>query len=136
MITLLRRGVVSTSPNPQAGGPPLVGCPRLLIQYIRSYPPNWWPFVHPQLEDAQCCDDRDLHITENSLYSSPNIVRVRWARHVARKGDRRGVYRVLIGKPEGRRPLGRPRRRWEDNIKMDVRKVWMWGYGLDRAGSG
>jgi len=50
----LRIGVVSTSPNPQAGGPPCVGCPQLLIQYICSYPPNWRPFLHPQSEDAPC----------------------------------------------------------------------------------
>ena len=62
-------------------------------------------------------------------YSSPNIVRViksrrkRWAGHVALMGDWRGVYRVLVGKPEGKRPLGRPRRRWEDNIKMDLQGV-------------
>jgi len=62
----------------------------------------------------------------NDLYSSPNIVRVlksrrmRWAGHVARMGERRGVYRVLVGKPEGKIPLGKPRRRWEDNIKMDL----------------
>ena len=48
---------------------------------------------------------------------------MRWAGHVARMGDRKGVYRVLVGKPEGKRPLGRPRRRWEDNIKMDLQKV-------------
>ena len=60
---------------------------------------------------------------------SLNIVRViksrrmRWAGHVACVGERRGVYRVLMGKPEGRRPLGRPRRRWEDNIEMDVLEV-------------
>ena len=65
----------------------------------------------------------------NDLYCSPNIVRVmksrrmRWVGHVARMGDRRGVYRVLVGKPEGKRPLGRPRRRWEDNIKMDLQEV-------------
>jgi len=46
--------------------------------------------------------------------------RMRWAGHVARVGERRGVYSVLLGKPEGKRPLGRPRRRWEDNIKMDL----------------
>jgi hypothetical protein len=45
---------------------------------------------------------------------------------VARKGDRRGVYRVLVGKPEGKRPLGRPRRRWEDNIKMDLQEIGCW----------
>ena len=48
---------------------------------------------------------------------------MRWAGHVARMGERRGVYRVLVGKPEGKRPLGRPRRRWEDNIKMDAQEV-------------
>jgi hypothetical protein len=71
-----------------------------------------------------------LHNEElNNLYSSPNIVRMiksrrmRWARHVPRMGEGRGVYRVLVGKPEGRRPLGRPMRRWEDNIRMDLREV-------------
>ena len=65
----------------------------------------------------------------NDLYSSPNTVRViksrkmRWAGHVARMGERRGVYSVLVGKPEGKRPLGRPRHRWEDNIKMDLQEV-------------
>jgi len=69
----------------------------------------------------------------NNLYSSPSIVRViksrrmRWAGYVARMGEGRDVYRVLVGKPEGRRPLGRPRRRWEDNIRMDLRAV---GCGL------
>jgi len=62
-------------------------------------------------------------------YSSPNIFRViksrrmRWAGHVVRIGERKGLYRVLVGKPEGKRPLGRPSRRWEDNIKMDVQEV-------------
>ena len=49
--------------------------------------------------------------------------RMRWVGHVARMGQRRGVYRVLVGKPEGKRPLGRPRRKWEDNIKMDLQEV-------------
>jgi hypothetical protein len=63
------------------------------------------------------------------LHSSPNIFRViksrrmRWAGHVARTGQRRGVYRGLFGKHEGKRPLGRTRRRWEDNIKMDLQEV-------------
>jgi hypothetical protein len=60
-IRFLRRGVVSTSPNPQARGPPLVGCPRLLIQFIRSCPPYRRPFLHPQPEDAPCRGDRDPH---------------------------------------------------------------------------
>ena len=48
---------------------------------------------------------------------------MRWAGHVARMGEKRGVYRVLVGKPGGRKPLGRPRRRWEDNIKMDRQEM-------------
>jgi len=73
---------------------------------------------------------RRLHNEElNDLYSSPNIVRViksrriRWAGHVARMGEERGVYRVLVGKPEGKRPLERPRRRWVHNIRMDLQEV-------------
>ena len=73
---------------------------------------------------------RKLHNEElNGLYCSPNIVRVvksrrmRWAGHVARMRERRSVYRVLVGKPEGKRPLGRPRLRWEDNIKMDLQEM-------------
>jgi len=79
---------------------------------------------------------RKLHNDElNDLYSSPNIVRVvksrrmRWAGHVARMGERRDVYRVLVGKPEGKRPLGRTRHRWEDNIKMGLQE--MGGGGMD-----
>jgi len=65
----------------------------------------------------------------NDMYCSPNIVRVikwrslRWVGNVARMGERRGVYRVLVGKPEGKRSLGRPRHRWEYNIKMDLQEV-------------
>ena len=80
---------------------------------------------------------RKLHNEEfNDLYCSPNIVRViksrrmRWAGHVACLGERRGVYGVLVGKPEGKRQLGRPRHRWEDNIKVDLQEG-SWGYGLD-----
>jgi hypothetical protein len=79
---------------------------------------------------------RRLHNEElNDLYSSPNIIpviksrRMRWVGHVAHMGDRRSAYRTLVGRPEGRRPLGRPRRRWEDNIKMDIQEVG-WG-GMD-----
>jgi hypothetical protein len=78
---------------------------------------------------------RKLHNDElNNLYSSPNIVRMiksrrmRWAGHVARMGEGRGVYRVLVRRTEGKRPLGRPRRRWEDNIKLDLRDI-----GIDGA---
>ena len=70
-------------------------------------------------------DNKEL----NDLYSSPNIVRViksrrmRWAGHVASMGKERVVYRVLVGKPKGRRPLGRPRRRWVDNIRTDLQEM-------------
>jgi hypothetical protein len=78
---------------------------------------------------------RKLHNDElHSLYSSPNIVKVIksrrmwWAGHVARMGEGRGIYRVLLGRSEGKRPLGRPRRSWEDNIKIDLRDI-----GIDVA---
>jgi hypothetical protein len=70
---------------------------------------------------------RKLHNEELcDLYSSPSIIRViksrrmRWARHVAQMGEKRNAYRLLVGKPEGKRPIGRLRRRWVDNIKMDL----------------
>jgi hypothetical protein len=73
---------------------------------------------------------RKLHNEElHSLYSSPDIIRqvksrrMRWAGHVARMGEERKMYKVLVGKPEGKRPLGRPRRRWEDWIRMDLREI-------------
>jgi hypothetical protein len=73
---------------------------------------------------------RKLHNKElGDLYSLPNIVwmaksrRMRWTRHVALMGEGRGVHRVLVGKPEGKRPLGRPRCRWKDIIKMDLQEV-------------
>jgi hypothetical protein len=82
-----------------------------------------------------------LHNDElHNLYSSPNIVRViksrrvRWAGHLARMGKGRGVYRVLVGRPEGKRPVGRPKRRWEDNIKLEFREIRMEGGQLNSAG--
>jgi hypothetical protein len=72
---------------------------------------------------------RKLHNEElNELYSLPNIVwvvksrRMKWAGHVGRMGEERGLHRVLVGKPEGKRPSGRLRRRWKDDIKMDVQE--------------
>jgi hypothetical protein len=89
---------------------------------------------------------RKLHNEElYGLYSSPSIVRVmkarrmRWTGHVARMGEVSGAYNILVGRPEGRRPLGRPRRRWEDNIKIDLRETgfgdvdWIhWAHDTDR----
>jgi hypothetical protein len=72
---------------------------------------------------------RKMHNEElHKLYSSPSIIRMiksrkmRWEPHVARMGEKRNAYRILVGKPEGKRPLGRPRRRWVDNIKMDLKR--------------
>jgi hypothetical protein len=75
-------------------------------------------------------DWRKLHYEElHNLYSPPNIIRMtksrrmKWAGHVAQVGETRNAYRVLVGKPEGKRPLGRPRRSWVDNIKIDLREI-------------
>jgi len=91
----------------------------------RIFGPKW---------DEVTWEWRKLHNEElNDLYSSPNIFRVIksrrmiWEGHVALIGERKDVYRVLVGKPEGKRPLGRPRRRWKCNIKMDLQQV---GCGL------
>jgi hypothetical protein len=85
---------------------------------------------------------RKLHNGElHNLYSSPDIIRqmksrrLRWAGHVACMGERRNVYTVLMGKPEGERPLERPRRKW-DVIRMDMREIVSGGYGVDSPGSG
>jgi hypothetical protein len=76
---------------------------------------------------------RKLHNEElRDLYSSPSIIRIiksrrmKWAGHVARMGEKRNAHRLLVGKPEGKKPLGRPRRRWVDNIRMDLGEVG-WG---------
>ena len=96
----------------------------------------FWPRRDEVTEEWKKLHNEELR----DLYSLPNIVRVvkprrmRWAGHVARMVEVRGVHRVLVGKPEGKRSLGRPRRRWEDNIKMDLREVG--GWRLDGVGSG
>jgi hypothetical protein len=83
------------------------------------------------------CWAEELH----NLYSSPDIIiqiksrRMRLAGHVARMGEERKVYKVLVGKPEGNIPLGRPRCRWEEAIRTDLREIG-WGCGLDSSGSG
>ena len=87
----------------------------------RIFRPKW---------DGVTREWRKLYNEElNDLYSSPNIVRViksrrmKWAGHVALMEEGRGMHKVLVGKPEGKRSLGRPRRRWEDNTKMDLQEV-------------
>jgi len=115
------------------------------LQFIFQYPAILCEFsddIRLQFEAWKylkfifCCPSevtgewRILHNEElNDLYFSPNIVRViksrrmRWAGHVAHMGEERVVYRVLVGKPEGRSPVGRPRRRWVDNIRVDLQEV-------------
>jgi hypothetical protein len=86
-----------------------------------------------------------IHVTSeelHNLYSSPNIIRqikswrMRRAGHVACMGDERKVYIVLVGRPEGKRPLGRPSHRWEDEIRMDIREIGWGGCGVDTVGPG
>jgi hypothetical protein len=87
---------------------------------------------------------RKLHSGElHNLYTSADIIRqiksrrMRWAGHVARMGEGRNVYRVLVGSPEGKRPLERPRRGWEDGIKMELMEIgWGEGCGMNSSGSG
>jgi hypothetical protein len=85
--------------------------------------------------------EKDAQWGVHNLYSSPNNIRqiksrrMRWVEHVVRTGMGRNVYRVLVGKPEGKRPLERPRRRWQDGIKMYLREIG-WGCGVDSPGSG
>jgi hypothetical protein len=86
---------------------------------------------------------RKLHNEElRNVYASPNIImqikhiRMRWAGHVTRMGEEKKVYKVLMGKPEGKRPLGRPKRRWEDGIRMDLRDIGWGNVRMDPVGSG
>jgi hypothetical protein len=92
-----------------------------------------WRIFGPK-RDEVTGEWRKLHNGElHNLYSSPDIImqiksrRMRWVGHVARMGEGRNVYRVLVGKPEGKRPLERPRRRWEDGIKMDLGEIGLGG---------
>jgi len=97
---------------------------------LRVFENMVWRRIFGPRRDKVTGEWRRLHNEElNDFYSSPNIVwviklrRMRWAGHVAHMGEERGVYRVLVGKSEGRRPLGRPRHRWVDNIRMDLQDV-------------
>ncbi|KAJ4431048.1 hypothetical protein ANN_19641 [Periplaneta americana] len=100
------------------------------VQRLRVFENNVLRKIFGAKRDEVTGEWRKLHNAElHALYPSPDIIRniksrrLRWAGHVARMGESRNAYRVLVGRPEGKRPLGRPRRRWEDNIKMDLREV-------------
>jgi len=83
---------------------------------------EWRKLYNEELNDL-------VLLTQN--FSGDKSRKMLWSGHVVRMGERRGVYRVWVGKPEVKRPLGRPRRRWGDNIEMDLSGSGMWGYGLD-----
>jgi hypothetical protein len=92
------------------------------------------PYIYGPKRDEVTGEWRKLHSEKlHNLYSSPDIIRqaksrrMRWAWHVARMGEERKVCKVLVGKPEGKRPLGSPRRRWEDGIRMDLRETGLGG---------
>ena len=118
------------------GGFPVNLCWRVVLQAFRYVPVlvkdghHWRALVNvaqllTYLSDGKLSANIHINI---SFTSSPNIAlviksRIRWAGHVARMGERTGVYRVLVGKPEIKWPLGRPRSRWEDNNKMDLQEV-------------
>jgi hypothetical protein len=126
-------GVVSLPSNLSAIRLPLVGFPSLPIQYIRSYPPyleTVSSIRHPRtLHVVVTRDALNIHTEElHNFYSSPDVVRMinsrmRWACSVMRIGEKRNAYKILVGRPEGKRQLGRPRRRWDDNIKMDHKEI-------------
>ena len=108
-------------------------CPSIFLKEVKQY----YRFISTQYTFTCACifefkisRQRRLHNEElHSLYRSPNIVRVikssrlRWAEHVARMEEGRSAFKILTGKPTGKRPLGRHRRRWEDNIRMDLKEI-------------
>ena len=115
-MNVLQGGVVSNSPNPQAGGPPFVGCPRLLIQFIRSYPLYRRSFLYPQPEDAPCHSDRDpLHMdTHEKRYNFVNVLKINHkfrlgksklckfcARYEATEGGREGIVPLILNHGPG-----------------------------------
>src|SRR5215469_3858533 len=109
-----------------------------MLRYLCMFENRVFRRVFGPKRDEVTGEWRKLHNEElRDLYSLPNIVRVvksgrmRWAGHVERMGERRGVHRVLVGKSEGKRQLGRPRCKWEDNIKMDLQEMGGGGDWMD-----
>jgi hypothetical protein len=107
----------------------LYGCETWLLTLREEHSLRVRRILGPK-RDEVTGEWRKLHNKElHDLYSSPSIIkiiksrRMRWASHVARMGEKRNAYRLLVGKPEGKRPLGRPRHMWVDNIRMDLGKV-------------
>ena len=136
MLMLLLKHFSLLSCNGNKEYPAMFKCIKALVGeqcHIVAVNVSWWRRIFGPKRDEVTGEWRKLYNELKGLYSSPNIVRViksrrmRWAGHVACMGEGRGVYRVLVGKPEGKRPLGRPRRRWEDNIRTDLQEVGL-GY--------
>ena len=103
---------------------------QIFLTYLRMFENRVLRRIFGPRRDGVTGEWRKLHNEElNDLYCSPNIVRViksrrmRWAEHVSRMDEGRSVHKVLVGKLQRKRPLGRPRRGWEDNIKMDLQEV-------------
>jgi hypothetical protein len=138
----LRRGVVNPTPNPQAIlyktiilPVVLYGCETWSLTLreehrLRVFENRLLRRIFGPKRDEVSGEWRKLHNEElRDLYSSPSIIRIiksrrmRWAGHVACMGEKRSAYRLLVGKPEGKRPLGRPRRRWVDNIRKGLGEV-------------
>jgi hypothetical protein len=108
----------------------LYGCETWFITLRKKHRLRVLRTIFGPRRDEVTGDWRKLHNEElHNLYSSPNIIRMikstrmRWAGHVARMGEKRNVCRILVDKPEGKRPLGRPRSRWVNNTKMDLREI-------------
>jgi hypothetical protein len=102
----------------------------MYLKYVTIHNYRLLRRIFGRKRDVIKVDWRKLHKEKlHNFYSSPNIIRMiksrnmRWAGHIARMGDKRNAYRMLVGKPEGKRPLGRERRRWVDNIKIDLREI-------------
>ncbi|KAJ4425477.1 hypothetical protein ANN_28093 [Periplaneta americana] len=116
--------------SPEAGARSSLGDYETFNAWLKVFENKVLRKIFGAKRDEVTGERRKLHNIElHALYSSPDIIKnlksrpLRWAGHVARMGESRNAYRVLFGRPEGKRPLGRPRRRWEDNIKMDLREV-------------
>jgi hypothetical protein len=101
---------------------------RRIFRLLRNKVTEEWKKLHNE-------ELNDLHVLLTKCYSSDQIKKMRWAGYITRMGGRRGVYRVLVWKAAGQRPLGKPRHRWEGNVTMGLQKVG-WGHGLNSSGSG
>ncbi|KAJ4445311.1 hypothetical protein ANN_07116 [Periplaneta americana] len=127
--TLGKKASVIPTCQPESGNEP-PGSLKAREQKLRVFENKVLRKIFGAKRDEVTGEWRKLHNAElHALYSSPDIIRyiksrrLRWAGHVARMSESRNAYRMLVGRPEGKRPLGGPRRRWEDDIKMDLKEM-------------